>query len=85
MAKGTIGGRIVLEGESKYRAAIKNIKTEQTELRSEMRLCQSTFKDNQNSLEALQTKYGILEKQVDSQTRKVEIYQKAMLESSNEF
>lgn len=82
MAKGTIGGRIVLEGESKYRAAIKNIKTEQTELRSEMRLCQSTFKDNQNSLEALQTKYGILEKQVDSQTRKVEIYQKAMLESS---
>jgi len=82
MAKGTIGGKIVLEGESQYRAALKNIKLEQTELRSEMRLCQSTFKESQNSLEALQTKYEVLTKQIDSQTRKVEVYEQAMLASS---
>ncbi len=46
-SKGTIGGRIVLEGEEKYRSALKNIKTEQSELRSEMRLCQTEFKNSQ--------------------------------------
>lgn len=82
MAKGTIGGKIVLEGESQYREALKKIKTEQTELRSEMRLCQSTFKDNQNSLDALKKKHEILTKQIDSQTKKVEVYQKALLQST---
>ena len=77
-AKGTIGGKIVLEGESQYRAALKNIKTEQAELRSEMKLCQATFKDSQNSLEALEKKYEILNKQIDTQNKKVEVYQKAM-------
>ena len=71
--KGTIGGKIVLEGESQYRAALKNIKTDQAELRSEMKLCQSFFKNNQNSLEALQTRYGILTRQVSTQTDKVKI------------
>lgn len=80
--KGTIGGKIVLEGESQYRAALKNIKTDQAELRSEMKLCQSSFKNNQNSLEALQTRYGILTRQVSTQTDKVKIYQQALETSS---
>ena len=82
MAKGTIGGKIVLEGESQYRAALKNIKAEQAELRSEMKLCQTTFKDNQNSLEALSKKHEILAKQIETQTRKVVVYQQAMETSS---
>lgn len=81
-ARGTIGGRIVLEGESQYRAALKNIKTEQAELRSEMQLCQSTFEGNQNSLGALEEKYGILTRQIDAQTRKVGVYQAALETSS---
>ena len=80
--KGTIGGKIVLEGESQYRAALKNIKTDQAELRSEMKLCQSSFKENQNSLEALQTRYGILTRQVSTQADKVKIYQQALETSS---
>lgn len=82
MAKGTIGGKIVLEGESQYRAALKNIKSDQAELRSEMKLCTSTYKENQNSMEALSKKQEILTKQVETQTQKVEIYQKAMAESA---
>lgn len=82
MGKGTIGGKIVLEGENQYRTALKNIKSEQSELRSEMRLCQSTFADNQNSLEALQKKHEILTKQISSQTAKVEVYQQAMQTSA---
>ena len=77
-AKGTIGGKIVLEGEKSYREALKNIKADQQELRSEMKLCQSEFKDSQNSLDALTKKYEILTKQVDTQAKKVEVYQKAM-------
>lgn len=82
MGKGTIGGRIVLEGESQYRAALKNIRTDQAELRSEMKLCQSTFKENQNSLEALTKKHEILGKQIESQAKKVDIYQQAMESSA---
>ncbi|MCI9681414.1 MAG: phage tail tape measure protein [Lachnospiraceae bacterium] len=78
MGKGTIGGKIVLEGESQYRNALKNIKSDQAELRSEMVLCQSTFKGNQNSLEALEKKYGILTKQVETQTKKIDIYKQAL-------
>ncbi len=77
-AKGTIGGKIVLEGEKAYREALRNIKAEQSELRSEMNLCRSSFRDSQNSLEALTQKHEILTKQIDTQTQKVEVYRKAM-------
>lgn len=78
MGKGTIGGKIVLEGESQYRAALKNIRADQAELRSEMKLCQTTFKEGQNSIEALTKKHEILEKQIETQTKKVDIYRQAM-------
>ncbi len=79
--KGTIGGKIVLEGEAKYREALKGIKSEQAQLRSEMKLCQSSFKDNQNSLVALETKYGVLTRQVDAQAKKVAVYSEALQSS----
>ena len=41
--KGVIGGKIVLEGEKEYRQALKNINSEQKELRSEMKLSALTF------------------------------------------
>lgn len=81
--KGTIGGKIVLEGEKAYREALKNIKQDQKELRSEMQLCQSEFKESQNSIEALTKKHEILSKQMETQSRKVEVYRKA-LESSEQ-
>ena len=83
MAKGTIGAKIVLEGESQYRAAIKNINAEQKELRSEMKLCQATFSESQNSLEALKQKYEILSKQIDVQTEKTTVYTKAIQDYSD--
>lgn len=73
-----IGAKIVLEGEAEYRKAIKNINTEQKELRSEMRLCTSQFAGQQNSIAALTKKGEILSKQYDAQARKVEIYSKAV-------
>lgn len=81
-AKGTIGGKIVLDGEKAYRDALKNIKADQQELRSEMKLCSSEFKNSQNSLDALTQKHEILTKQVEAQTQKVNVYQAAMENSA---
>ena len=81
-AKGTIGGKIVLDGEKEYREALKNIKADQQELRSEMKLCNSEFKNNQNSLDALTKKHEILLKQIEAQTKKVNVYQEAMNSSA---
>lgn len=77
-AKGTIGGKIVLEGEKGYREALKSIKQEQSELRSEMKLCQQEFEGAENSIEALTKKHEILSKQVDAQNEKIKIYNDAI-------
>lgn len=81
-AKGTIGGKIVLDGEKAYREALKNIKADQQELRSALKLCSSEFKNSQNSLDALTKKHEILTKQVETQTQKVNVYQAAMENSA---
>lgn len=77
----TIGGKIVLEGESEYRQALKNISSDQKELRSEMKLCSSEFDGQQNSIAALTAKHEILEKQIASQSEKIKVYAKAVEES----
>lgn len=79
--KGTIGSKIVLEGAQKYKEDLKNIKSAQSELRSEMMLCKSRFKESENSLGALKEKYRILTQQVNVQTEKTNIYRKAIDES----
>lgn len=82
MAGNTIGAKIVLDGEADYRKALKNINTEQKELRSEMKLASSTFADQQNSIEALTKKNEILGKQYEKQQEKVEIYSRAVADST---
>lgn len=77
-SQATIGGKIVLDGESEYKAALKSIRAEQRELRSEMTLSKASFEGQQNSLEALEQKYGILTKQIDKQKEKIEVYQQAI-------
>ncbi len=82
MAKHKIGGSIVLEGDKAYNQALKNIKSAHAELRSEMKLADASFKDNKNSLEALQKKHEILSKQVELQSEKVKLYEKAVSDSA---
>lgn len=82
MAKNKIGANIVLEGEAEYRKALKNINSEQRELRSEMKLCASSFDGQQNSVAALTKKGEILSRQYETQAKKVEIYSKAVAEAA---
>lgn len=81
MGKNKIGANIVLEGEAEYRKALKNINSEQRELRSEMKLCSSAFNGQQNSTAALTKKGEILSRQYEAQAKKVEIYSKAVEEA----
>lgn len=82
MANNKFGAHIVLEGEAEYRKALKNINSEQRELRSEMKLCSSTYDGQQNSIAALSKKSEILTRQYEVQARKVEIYSAAVRESA---
>ena len=83
MGKGTIGGKIVLEGEKQYKQALKEIKTAQTELKSELKLCSTEFKNNEKSIEALKQKHSIMAKQVEQSSKKVDTYQKMLVASQN--
>lgn len=76
--KGTIGAKIVLEGEAQYRQSLKNIKAAQAELRSELKLSQSQFKGNANSMQALTAKQSVLSRQIEQSGKKVDVYTTAV-------
>lgn len=76
MATKNIGGSITLEGASKYNSDLKQIKSNLTELRSEMKLANAVNKENANSVEALTKKDEILTKQYDQMSKRVETYSK---------
>lgn len=78
MAKNTIGSKIVIEGVKEYNESIRSIKAEQAELRSEMKLCTETYKENANSTEALRAKQEILTRQIEAQNEKVKAQEKVL-------
>lgn len=80
-----IGAMITLDGEKEYKAALQSIKQEQSVLRSEMKLSQTTFKDNADSVEALTEKGEILEKQCETQKEKVALLTGALESAKKEY
>lgn len=82
MGEPKIGAKLVLDGEKEYREALKNIKADQGQLRSEMKLCNSTFAESQNSIEALTQKHDILQRRLESQKEKVQVCEKAIADYS---
>lgn len=56
-----------------------------TVLGSEMKKVSSEFIDNKNSVEALTAKGKVLEKQLESQTNKVDVLKKAMQSSADQY
>ena len=71
MAQGTIGTKLVMEGEKEYTASINSIKTAQSELKAEMRLVSAEFKNEANSEDALRAKQEILTRQVQQTEKQV--------------
>lgn len=71
MATRTISTKLAVEGESQYKQAIKNINTELTTLDSRLKLVQSEYAGQQNSMEALRAKAKALSEVQASQADKV--------------
>ena len=78
MSLNTIGVTLTLDGEAEYKQALKAINAEQKELRTEMELSAANHKENANGLEALQEKYDLLTKRIETQKDKVEVYETAI-------
>lgn len=76
MATKNIGGSITLEGASKYNSDLKAIKSNLTELRSEMKLANAENKETANTYTALAQKEDILNRQIEQTSKKLEIYNK---------
>lgn len=78
MATRTISTKFAVEGESQYRSSVSNINREIKTLQSSLKLTQSQFKDNANSMAALTAKGQALQKLFDTQRKKVDQLKNAL-------
>lgn len=73
--------RIVLEGEAEYRAALKNINQEYRLCKSELEKLDAAFKGQQNTLDALQQKYKVLNDMLGQAKQKLELEKQGIEQS----
>ncbi len=78
-----IGGKIVLDGASKYNSDLKEIKQNLTLLRSEMKVCNTQYQSSANTVEALSRKQEIYSKEIEQVGRKIKTYADAIEEQKN--
>lgn len=69
----TIATKLSLEGESEYKTKMAGVNDELKTLGSQLKLVESEYKNNANSLEALTAKGDIIQKQYEAQTQKLEL------------
>ena len=79
------GGVVKLEGESEYRKALSQIKSELKLVSSEMAKVSAEFDKNDTSIEGLTAKNNVLNKQIDEQKNKVNVLTDALAQSQNQF
>lgn len=77
MATRTISTKLAVEGESQYKQAIKNINSELSTLDSRLKLVQSEFSGQQNTMEALRAKAKALAEVQAAQVEKVNTLKEA--------
>lgn len=70
--------KVAITGESEYRNSLKKINSEYSTLKSQLSLVQSQFKDNANSMEALEAKGKALTAMYAAQAQKVKTLQSAL-------
>lgn len=78
MAVRTISTRLAIEGEAEYKASITRINSELKSLQSALKLTESEFKGQANSIDALKSKGEALNRLHEQQTKKVTELQKAL-------
>lgn len=73
MAEKKIGARIVIDGESEFRANLNSAKTALSRFQSELKLVNTVYKDNANSLAALRDKQQVYINLQQEQRNKVQL------------
>jgi hypothetical protein len=79
------GLKIGIEGEKEFKRALSDINQSFKVLGSEMKLVESEFGKNENSVQSLTAKNEVLTKQIDAQKDKIETLQKALKNASDSF
>ena len=79
------GLKIGVEGEKEFKRALADINQSFKVLGSEMKLVESEFGKNENSVQSLTSKNEVLTKQIDAQKDKIETLRKALENASSSF
>lgn len=79
------GLEIGLEGEKEFKKALADINQSFKVLGSEMKVVQSQFDKNDDSVEALTARNQVLGKEIDAQKKKIETLRKALENASTSF
>jgi len=79
------GLKIGVEGEKEFKRALSDINQSFKVLGSEMKLVESEFGKNENSVQSLTSKNEVLTKQMDAQKDKIETLRKALQNASDSF
>ena len=79
------GLKIGLEGEKEFKASLAEINNSFKVLGSEMKLVESQFDKNENSVEALSAKNAVLEKSIDTQKSKIDVLKQALNNAATSF
>lgn len=79
------GLKIGIEGEKDFKNALRDINSSFKVLGSEMNLVSSEFDKNDRSMESLTARNRVLNKEIDTQTLKIETLQKALDNASASF
>jgi len=79
------GLKIGVEGEKEFKKALSDINQSFKVLGSEMKLVESEFGKNENSVQSLTAKNEVLTKQIDAQKEKIETLRKALENASDSF
>lgn len=82
MAKGTIGTKIVIDGDKEYKQSISDLCKTQDVLKSEMALANSEFDKSDDKEKKLTATGKILEQQVKAQTDKIKVLEQAVKNST---
>ncbi len=79
------GLKIGLEGEKEFKKALADINSSFKVLGSEMKLVESQFDKNDNSVQALTARNTVLNKEIEAQKQKVETLRSALQNAADSF
>ena len=85
MASDNFGLKIGLEGEKEFKSQLAEINGQFKVLASEMKLVDSEFAKNDTSVQALTARNEALNKQIDTQKKKIEVLKNALENASKSF